>query len=1024
MQFEGSMYSGRGKDSLSSRRDKQEYDAMSSEQEQRDDYPYVSDTYNEKQSERDWDRRMSRERDKSRTWDYPQEDEDDRDRFGKNPKSEYSKRYSDVDRRSSREESDRRPYYDSSPRSRERDRDRDISSSRDGPRDRDSYESSSRDSSRRRDYRDSRSSRDQFDSRDMKDGRTRSSSRDARSGRDRDRRESRNYDKDWDSHDRDRRLKDNGSPESLDSYDRGSDYHGTRSSGDSRYRDGDGYKNQAPNSTIMIRGLAQHITESDIQQDILCCDLMPRDIRLIRKKDTGASRGFAFVEFNTVQEASRWMEMKQGVLMLQDRYRAEMHFSIPKDPSFDRSMLKSGIQDWHCVICGAHNFKRRDTCFKCHASRQVSDEGGEGSDEVSPHPTNTVLLRNLDVLSTEDSVLQALKNQQFSNLPIRSIRIGQDALTNTSRGICYIELNNVLDSVYLHDALVSDPLVVDGRKALVSYCKVPQRTSGTTSNVASDRDSQWAAHADANHQYRAEDIPRLAEYCASLYATSPQERAAYIQYYTQYYKNQLAQGGTITLPSQTQTDSVNAAAAVAQSAIQQLQAAKEIKKTADDPRQGKGDENGSYDVYKMAQLKGHATQAAAAGTYQNAPGGVTAAATSVPYISVPPQGPSGLQKYPVPDVSTYQYDGTSGYYYDSQTGLYYDANSQYYYNAQTQQFLYWEAEKQTYLPAPAANTTAGDDANAQKDDGKKGKGKEKQDKVKVAKKIAKDMERWAKTLNQKKDNALQNVTLASASAPLSKSVGAADAGYAILERKERQSQDTVLATLREAEEKQAAATEAANASATSLVAAYGGGSESDEEIEDVLQEEKQHTNWAKLACLLCKRQFPSKESLIRHQQLSDLHKQNLENWYKVRGLDPHDPQQRNNKYRDRAKERRLKFGEPDPPHPNRLKEKYLKVKEEAVSASYEEPTKTGIGSENVGNKLLQKMGWQEGQGLGKANQGRTSIIQTEQRNSTAGLGSKDSTYGALPGETYKDCVKKMMFARYQELTEQEQSMES
>ena len=48
-----------------------------------------------------------------------------------------------------------------------------------------------------------------------------------------------------------------------------------------------------------------------------------------------------------------------------------------------------------------------------------------------------------------------------------------------------------------------------------------------------------------------------------------------------------------------------------------------------------------------------------------------------------------------------------------------------------------------------------------------------------------------------------------------------------------------------------------------LVAAYGGGSESDDDIEDVIQEDRQHTNWAKLACLLCKRQFPTKESLIR-----------------------------------------------------------------------------------------------------------------------------------------------------------------
>lgn len=46
-----------------------------------------------------------------------------------------------------------------------------------------------------------------------------------------------------------------------------------------------------------------------------------------------------------------------------------------------------------------------------------------------------------------------------------------------------------------------------------------------------------------------------------------------------------------------------------------------------------------------------------------------------------------------------------------------------------------------------------------------------------------------------------------------------------------------------------------------------------------------------------------------------------------------------------------------------------------TSSTYEEPTKAGIGADNKGNRLLQKMGWQEGMGLGKSNQGRTTIIQ-------------------------------------------------
>lgn len=37
----------------------------------------------------------------------------------------------------------------------------------------------------------------------------------------------------------------------------------------------------------MVRGLAQHISESDIEDSIRSCGLQAKDIRLIRKKETG-----------------------------------------------------------------------------------------------------------------------------------------------------------------------------------------------------------------------------------------------------------------------------------------------------------------------------------------------------------------------------------------------------------------------------------------------------------------------------------------------------------------------------------------------------------------------------------------------------------------------------------------------------------------------------------------------------------------------------------------------------------------
>ena len=47
----------------------------------------------------------------------------------------------------------------------------------------------------------------------------------------------------------------------------------------------------------MIRGLAQHITEADISDDIQSNGLLAKDIRLIRKKETGTEilRGFVIM---------------------------------------------------------------------------------------------------------------------------------------------------------------------------------------------------------------------------------------------------------------------------------------------------------------------------------------------------------------------------------------------------------------------------------------------------------------------------------------------------------------------------------------------------------------------------------------------------------------------------------------------------------------------------------------------------------------------------------------------------------
>uniref|UniRef100_A0AAX7SGT4 RNA binding motif protein 5 n=1 Tax=Astatotilapia calliptera TaxID=8154 RepID=A0AAX7SGT4_ASTCA len=366
------------------------------------------------------------------------------------------------------------------------------------------------------------------------------------------------------------------------------------------------------------------------------------------------------------------------------------------------------------------------------------------------------------------------------------------------------------------------------------------------------------------------------------------------------------------------------------------------------------------------------------------------------------EGYTPMSQVTVPDTSTYQYDESSGYYYDPQTGLYYDPNTQYYYNSQTQQFLYWDSEKQTYVPASTGS--AGSAATGTKEQ-KEGKEKKEKPKSKTAQQIAKDMERWAKSLNKQKEN------FRSSFQPISqeerKEAAAADAGYTLFEKKQV-SLDRLIPEMLRAPEEEPSTT------SCGLVAAYSGDSDPEEggaepDGGDISQDKL--TDWKKLACLLCRRQFPNKESLIRHQQLSDLHKKNLEVLRRSKmseaELEELERKETEMKYRDRAAERREKYGIPEPPVP--------KKKKFNQPANYEQPTKDGLNSDNIGNKMLQAMGWKEGKGLGRNQQGITAPIEAQLRTKGAGLGTKGTNYTLSPSDTYKDAVRKAMFARFTEL---------
>jgi RNA-binding protein 5/10 len=173
-----------------------------------------------------------------------------------------------------------------------------------------------------------------------------------------------------------------------------------------------------------------------------------------------------------------------------------------------------------------------------------------------------------------------------------------------------------------------------------------------------------------------------------------------------------------------------------------------------------------------------------------------------------------------------------------------------------------------------------------------------------------------------------------------------------------------------------------NAAANSKLVSYGSDSDNEQDHDHFAQQsnEKDYLDFEKLTCLLCKRAFQSLEIFNKHLKMSQLHKENLQKHNLQKGITDVNAAKIAAGYRDRAKERRLKYGEVSPPPVNKSKERFQREMEKTNQrTSYQAPVAavaaTPIGENNVGNKLLQKMGWKDGQGLGRSNQGRTQIIE-------------------------------------------------
>lgn len=134
-------------------------------------------------------------------------------------------------------------------------------------------------------------------------------------------------------------------------------------------------------------------------------------VRMIRNKQTGEPRGFAFVDFLSVEDATNLMAYQNKTLVIDGRTVQLDYSTTPAPPSSGGGPggggsgggggPSGGFKDWICPQCSATNFARRNACYQCTAQKPSNPT-------LVPHqedaPSCSLIVKGLSANSTEESV--------------------------------------------------------------------------------------------------------------------------------------------------------------------------------------------------------------------------------------------------------------------------------------------------------------------------------------------------------------------------------------------------------------------------------------------------------------------------------------------------------------------------------------------------------------------------------------------------------------------------------------------
>nr|AWA44777.1 hypothetical protein SS03A17_000009 [Saccharum spontaneum] len=233
----------------------------------------------------------------------------------------------------------------------------------------------------------------------------------------------------------------------------------------------------APSATVVVKGLPLKTNDDDLYQ-ILAQWGPLRSVRVIKERNSGMSRGFAFIDFPTVEAARRMMEATgENGLEIDGRNVFFQYSSKPTGgmggpslgqenftrPTYGHRTVAAPC-DWICTICGCMNFARRTSCFQVLCNEPRTEDALPAD---ATGPTHVLVVRGLD----ENADEEMLRYEFAKHAPIKDIRLVRDKFTHVSRGFAFVHFHSVEDATKALEATNGITLEKNGQVLRVAYAK-------------------------------------------------------------------------------------------------------------------------------------------------------------------------------------------------------------------------------------------------------------------------------------------------------------------------------------------------------------------------------------------------------------------------------------------------------------------------------------------------------------------------------------------------------------------------